>query len=236
MLPWIVLDITDAPDGVPLVLRQRGHEFRILADDLELMSNADDSSSRALSTLGCAHVKTKRHARVIVGGLGMGFTARAALDELPGDAIVEVAEFVPAVVEWNRGPLGPLADNPLDDPRTVLRVGDVRVMIRDAKNRYDAILLDVDNGPRALAHQTNNGLYSVRGIELCWNALKPGGVLGVWSIEDDDRYTDRLKRQGFDARVNKVHGSRIGRGRYHYIWIAGKPRAVETKVSRARAE
>lgn len=187
------------------------------------MSSEDEPSSRALSELGCAHVARDAAARVLVGGLGMGFTLRAALDLVGPRATVEIAELVPEVVTWNEGPLGPLADHPLRDPRTVLFVGDVRTRIRAARDAYDAILLDVDNGPIRVAHESNDALYSDRGISEAHAALRSGGVLGVWSLADHAGFTKRLERHGLDARVHRVFGSRKGRGREHVIWIAKKP-------------
>lgn len=220
MLAWEELATATAPDGVQLQLRRRGHEYLIRAGGIELMSNEDESSSRALGELGCAHLKGVREARVLVGGLGMGYTARAALDHVSQTSVVEIAELVSAVVDWNRGPLADLAGRPLEDPRAELHLADVRARIRAVPARYDAILLDVDNGPAALAHKANNALYSSHGLERAWNALRPGGVLGVWSISDDHRFTERCKRQGFAVRVERVHGSRKGRGRFHVIWLA----------------
>ncbi len=219
MIPWETLATAEAPDGEPLELRRRGDEYRIRAGGLELMSTEDEPSSRSLAELGCARLTRGPKTRVLVGGLGMGFTLRAALD-LVGSGRVEVAELVPAVVAWNEGPLGPFAGHPLRDPRCDLFVGDVRVRIRAAKELYDAILLDVDNGPIALAHAGNNALYGSRGIAEAYNALKPGGVLGVWSLRDDKRFTVRLRRQGFEARTERVFGSRKDRGREHVIWVA----------------
>jgi spermidine synthase len=223
MIPWETLATATAPDGVPVELRRRAHEHRILAGGRELMSSEDEGSSRALGALGCAHLDPAEPARVLVGGLGMGYTARAVLDLLGPAAIVEVAELVDAVVEWNRGPLAALAGAPLDDPRTELHVGDVRARIRTGRGRYAAILLDVDNGPNALAHPQNNALYGRRGIAEIWAALRPGGVLGVWSLLDERPFTRRLEQQGFSARVHRVEGSRQGRGRYHHVWIACRP-------------
>lgn len=231
MLPWEVLANSIAPDGEKLELRRRGRDYVIRAGGHELMSNEDESSSRALSDLGCKHLP-ERDARVLVGGLGMGYTLRAALDLLPKGGTVEIAELVPAVVEWNRGVLGDLAGRPLDDPRTVLHVGDVRVRIRKQKNAYDAILLDVDNGPSALAHKSNDGIYSNNGLAYALESLRPGGVLGVWSISDDSQFTHRLKRQGFEVKVEFVHGSRKGRGKFHVIWLARKPSAAKQPLSR----
>jgi spermidine synthase len=220
MLPWERLGSAIAPDGEPLELRRRGHEYRIWAGKHELMSNEDEPSSRSLADLGCAHLSSNAPARVLVGGLGMGFTLRAALDRVGPHGVVEIAELVPEVVAWNEGPLGPLAEHPLRDPRTELHVGDVRRRIRAASAFYDAILLDVDNGPISVAHTGNDALYSERGIREAFGALRPGGVFGVWSLLDDARFTVRLERRGFDVKVHRVFGSRKGRGREHVIWIA----------------
>ncbi|MBW2731464.1 MAG: spermidine synthase [Deltaproteobacteria bacterium] len=223
MIPWVKLASTEAMDGKQLELRKRGDEYLIVADGLQLMSSEDEGSSRELALLGCEHLKKGAAARVLVGGLGMGYSQRAALDCVGRKVVVEVCELVPAVVEWNRNELGALAKFPLDDPRTELHVEDVRQRIDAAAARYDAILLDVDNGPIALAHKRNNALYSVRGIQAAWGALKPGGVFGLWSFSDDKRFTTRLEKQGFEVRVRRVEGSRKGRGRYHVIWIARRP-------------
>lgn len=226
MLPWERLGEAIAPDGARLELRRRGHEYRIWAGGVELMSNEDEPSSRALADLGCAHLAAadRRAApRVLVGGLGMGYTLRAALDLVGPRGVVEIAELVPEVVAWNEGPLGPLAGHPLRDPRTELHVGDVRARIDPARDRYDAILLDVDNGPIRVAHEANDALYSPRGIAAASRALRPGGVLGVWSLADDARFTTRLQRGGLEVQVHRVFGSRKGRGREHVIWIARRP-------------
>jgi spermidine synthase len=229
--PWEKIAEATAPDGELLSLRRRDREFLILAGGRDLMSSEDDGSSRALSELGCQHLEPGRAARVLVGGLGMGFTLRAALDAVGPNTVVEIAEFVPAVVEWNEGVLGELAGDPLKDPRTELHVGDVRARITHAAAAYDAILLDVDNGPTAHAHDANNALYSQRGIASAWKALRPAGVLGVWSFSDDARFTARLKQQGFHTTVNRVPGSRKGRGRQHVIWIAQKPATKSRRPS-----
>ena len=229
MEPWERLATATAPDGQPLELRRRGAEYRIRAGRHELMSSDDESSSRAVAELGCAHIAAGGAARVLVGGLGMGYTLRAALDLVGSRATVEVAELVPEVVTWNEGPLGPLAANPLRDPRTELHLGDVRTRIRAGRDVYDAILLDVDNGPIAVAHAANDALYGDRGIAESWAALRPGGVLSVWSLLDDARYTARLRRRGFAVGVHRVFGSRKGRGREHVIWIA---RRAETRSRR----
>ncbi|MCK5799553.1 MAG: spermidine synthase [Deltaproteobacteria bacterium] len=218
MLPWKELGHGDAPDGKVLVLRRRGDEFLIVADGYDLMSSDDEGSSRTLADLACAHLPTA--SRVLVGGLGMGYTLRATLDTLGPQAHVDIAELVPVVVEWNREFLGALASHPLDDPRTALLLGDVRASIGQASASYDAILLDVDNGPNALAHRQNDALYSRKGLSEIRNALRPRGVLGVWSFNDDEAFTRRLRQTGFSPTVHRVSASRRGRGRYHYIWVA----------------
>jgi spermidine synthase len=186
------------------------------------MSSHDDRSSLALAELGCAFIKKDRRAKILVGGLGMGFTLRAALDAVGEQAVVEVAELVEAVGEWNREFLGALAGEPLADPRAKLLIEDVAKVIARAKSSYDAILLDVDNGPDALAHDQNDGLYGFRGVDAAWRALGPGGVLGVWSFSDDARFTKRLRKRGFEAEAKAVPASRKGRGRKHVIWVARK--------------
>ena len=150
----------------------------------------------------------------------MGFTLRAVLDAVGSDSVVEVAELVPAVVSWNEEFLGALANRPLEDTRVELHRLDVREKIVTSRERYAAILLDVDNGPRVHAHQTNRRLYSSRGLQEAWRALEPGGVLGVWSFGDDASFTRRLGAQGFVVQVHRVEGSRRGRGRRHVIWVA----------------
>ncbi len=222
MIPWEKLAKGKAPDGEVLELRRRGHEYLIYAGGYDLMSSEDDTSSIALSEHGCAHIAGKKRARVLVGGLGMGYTLRAALDRVSDSSTVEIAELVSSVVDWNREWLGDLAGNPLDDPRTRLVRGDVRKPIRAAKNSYDAILLDVDNGPDALAHKQNDGLYGTKGIDDAYQALNKGGVLGVWSFDDEPKFTRRLEKRGFAVTTHRVSASRKGRGRYHQIWIARK--------------
>ncbi|MCP4447756.1 MAG: hypothetical protein GY811_20825 [Myxococcales bacterium] len=224
MIPWEKLAKGKAPDGQVLELRRRGHEYLIYAGGYDLMSSEDDTSSLALSEYGCAHLGGIKKARVLVGGLGMGYTLRAALDQVSESSTVEVAELVSSVVEWNREWLGELAGCPLNDSRTRLLLEDVRKPIRVAKNSYDAILLDVDNGPDALAHKQNDGLYGKRGIDSAYDALKTGGVFGVWSFDDDPGFTRRLEKRGFAVQTHRVSASKKGRGRYHQIWAARKGR------------
>jgi len=228
VIPWEKLATGRAPDGQPLELRRRGHEYLIYAGGYDLMSSEDDVSSKALGELGCAHLQGRKHARVLVGGLGMGYTLRAALDAVSDSCQVEVAELVGCVADWNRKWLADLAGHPLDDPRTTLLLEDVRAPIHrskatSTKKKYDAILLDVDNGPDALAHKSNDGLYGKAGLERAFAAIAPGGVFALWSFGDDAAFTRRLSRVGFIVATHKISASKKGRGRYHQIWTARKP-------------
>lgn len=225
---WQEIATAHAPDGARLELLRRGGEYLIRAGGYDLMSSEDASSSRALAELGCAHLSGAAQGRVLVGGLGMGFTARAALAATGRGVRVDVAELVPAVVDWNRAALAALADHPLDDPRTELLPGDVADIIEAARARYDAVLLDVDNGPDALAHDGNERLYSRAGIAATRRALRAGGVLAVWSYSDDPSFTRRLRAHGFTVGVERVLGSKKGRGRHHYVWVARAPEGTRT--------
>ena len=169
--------------------------------------------------LGCQRARTLRRPRVLAGGLGMGFTLRAALDILPPTALVLVAELVPAVLEWNRGPLGMLARRPLDDPRVHIENGDVAATMLSNPGRFDAVLIDVDNGPLALTASSNAGLYDREGIALARSSLRPGGVLAVWSAGDDRRFEQRLRAAGFSVQRERV-SSRLKKGPRHTILVA----------------
>jgi spermidine synthase len=226
MIPWENLDQVEAPGGGKLSLHRRGHEFSIRIDGKELMGNRQHGSEDALSTAGCAHVLQTPRARVMIGGLGMGFSVRAALDVLRKDALVEVVELVPAVVAWNRGPLASLAGAPLEDPRVEVVTCDVVEQIARSRSHYDAILLDTDNGPDALTAPGNARLYGPAGLEKAARALRPGGMLAIWSASDDARFTARLKRAGYHVRVERAlarhNGSKRG-GKRHVLWLAQKP-------------
>lgn len=221
MIPWEKLGAARTPDGTELSLHRRGSEFVVRVDDVVLMNSRAHHSEDQLAMLGCAHCRSLPGARVLVGGLGMGFTLRAALDVLAPDARVDVAELLPAVVDWNRGPLAALAAAPLSDPRVTVRVADVRRVLDAAPDAYDAVLLDVDNGPTALTADTNQGLYGEAGLRRIASALRPRGVLALWSAGDDGHFTARLRRTGFEVRQERVR-ARKGKGSTHVLWLATK--------------
>jgi spermidine synthase len=219
MKPWILLGDSHTPDGTRLTLMTRDREHVIFADGKILMSSRMHGSEEALATLACAHVTKASSPRVLVGGLGLGYTLRATLDVLPPGATVVVAELVPGVVEWNRGPLGPLAGHPLEDRRVEVAVGDVAVTMRKEKVGFDAILLDVDNGPDAFTSAQNAGLYANHGVTQAHAALKPGGVLAVWSAWEDRKFEQRLRWAGFTVTMHRVRARLKQGGPRHTIFL-----------------
>lgn len=224
MLPWIQLDSATIPgEAGELRLKQRGSEFSIMLGANELMNSRLSGSEEALATLSWERIKAHPKPRVLIGGLGMGFTLRAALTVLPEDAGVTVAELVPAVVAWARGPMAEVFKGCLDDPRVGIHQGEVGEAIRAGKAAYDAILLDVDNGPDGLTRKSNDRLYDFAGLRAARDALRPGGVLAVWSSGPDPDFTRRLKDSGFavDAVNTRANGKRGGAR--HVIWLAVKP-------------
>lgn len=225
MQPWEVLDRARAPDGAELVLARRGDEWVVRAGGHVLMSSRTHGSEEALATLALERVARPR--AVLLGGLGLGFTLRALLDRLPPDAKVVVAELIPELAAWNRGPAAALAGHPLDDPRVRLQLGDVLGRIAESRGAYDAILLDVDNGPSALTHASNDRLYGEAGVRACRGALRQGGALAVWSAGPDERYRSRLERAGLEARAVTVpaRGLKPGGagGVRHVVFVATAP-------------
>ena len=222
MIPWTVLDTAKLPDGSgELRLKRRGAEFSIMLGTNELMNSRLSGSEEALASLSCQRIKDRRSPHLLIGGLGMGFTLRAALAELDGDASVTVAELVPAVVAWARGPMKDVFGTCLDDPRVTICETDVAKLIASAMATYDAILLDVDNGPEGITHKGNDSLYDATGLAAAHVALKPGGVLAVWSAGPDAAFTRRLGRAGFAVDEVKVRANGR-RGARHTVWIATK--------------
>jgi spermidine synthase len=217
VIPWEELGRARAPDGAELVLCRRGEELVIRAGGRDLMSSRMHGSEEELARRACAGLGDG--ARVLVGGLGLGYTLRAALDALPAGASVTVAELVPAVVDWNRGPLAPLAGRPLDDPRVTVEVADVGAVIRRPGKRWDAILLDGDNGPVALTRRGNQALYGATGLSVARAALRLGGTLGVWSASPDDAFAARLRRAGFEVTVATVPARGPAGGSRHTLFF-----------------
>jgi spermidine synthase len=222
MIPWQLLDSAPIPGNDQLLrLYQRGGEFSIRIDGREVMNSAVHGSEEALAELALARIIGRSRPRVLIGGLGLGFTTAAALRQLGAGGRVVVAELVPAVVKWNRASLGQPAGHPLQDPRVTVREGDVASLLGTEHQAYDAVLLDVDNGPEDLTRRGNHWLYTRAGLEAASKALRPGGVLAVWSAGPDRAFFQRLRRAGFEVDEVRV-GSRGPRGRSrHTIWLAG---------------
>jgi len=221
--PWEELGRAQTPDGSDMTLCRRGHEYVILADGKPLMSSRMHGSEEALAAAIPEAARAGEAPCVLVGGLGMGFTLRATLDVLPAGARVVLAELLPAVVDWNRGPLAPLAGHPLADRRVEVALGDVADTLRAARARFDAALLDVDNGPRAFTQSGNAGLYGDQGLADAFAALKPGGVLAVWSAWDDRKFEHRLRYAGFRVETRRVRGRLQRGGPKHTIFLGTRP-------------
>ncbi len=222
MIPWVHIDTADIPGGEgTLRLKRRGTEFSIMLGDNELMNSRLSGSEQALATLACERLQG-RPPRLLIGGLGMGFTLRAALDKLGPQADVVVAELDPAVVAWARGPMAEVFKGSLDDPRVTIREADVGALIEAGRGGWDAILLDVDNGPDGLTRESNDRLYSAGGLRSAFAALRPGGLLAVWSSGPDAAFTKRLKQAGFAVEEVRARANGKGGGARHVIWIAAK--------------
>lgn len=210
-------------DGTVMKLMRRSDEYIILANGKPLMSSRMHGSEEVLATLACQRAGELEQPCVLIGGLGMGFTLRATLDVLPPGAKVVVAELVPEVVEWNRGPLGALAEDPLKDPRVQVETDDVAITLSSRPGQFDAVLLDVDNGPAAFTSSPNNaGLYDDRGIALAFAALKMEGMLAVWSAREDRKFEQRLRHGRFDVEVQSVRGRLKSGGPKHTIFLGHK--------------
>ncbi|AZG77205.1 spermidine synthase [Methylocystis rosea] len=221
MIPWTLLDTAPIPGGEgELRLKRRGAEFSIMLGDIELMNSRLSGSEEALATLSCERIQARPQPRLLIGGLGMGFTLRAALTVLGAKARIVVAELVPAVVAWARGPMAEVFGASLTDPRVSIEEGDVGRLIRSGRATYDAILLDVDNGPEGLTREANDGLYDIEGLRAARKALRHNGVLAVWSSGPDRNFTSRLRKAGFRVDEVKVRANGGRGGARHVIWIA----------------
>ncbi|WID99055.1 hypothetical protein QO058_12860 [Bosea vestrisii] len=229
MKPWAQLDIASIPGGGTLKLMRRGEdEFSITLGHNELMNSRLKGSEEALATLAIDRIGKRPKPRLLIGGLGMGFTLRAALAALPADAEIVVAELIPAVIAWARGPLAPIFAGCLDDPRVSVQEADVATAIRETPGSYDAILLDVDNGPDGLMVEANDRLYDSAGLAYAKASLRSGGVLAVWSAGPDRSFTQRLRQAGFAVEEKTVRARAGSGGAKHVIWLADAAGAAST--------
>lgn len=220
MIAWELLDQAKVPGGVEeLRLYRRNRDYSIRLGGYELMTSRVHGSEDALADFACERVADRSGCRLLIGGLGMGFTVAAALRRLQDDARVVVAELVPEVIEWNRGVLADLAGRPLEDPRVQVREIDVAKILRTEHQAYDAVLLDVDNGPAGSTRQQNHWLYTPAGLAATAAALRSGGVLTVWSAGPDRSFSPRLRRAGFNAREIRVRARGLRGGARHTIWL-----------------
>jgi spermidine synthase len=233
--PWELLGRTTTPAGDEMTLTRHGNEYVINASGRSLMSSRMSGSEEALATFACARATTIEAPCCLVGGLGMGFTLRAALDLLPADATVVVAELVAGVVEWNRGPLAPLAGHVLRDRRVVVEVADVLDVLRANPGRFDAVLLDVDNAPAAFTTASNARLYEDAGLAVLRASLSPEGIAGVWSAHEDRRFEQRLRYAGFRVRVERVRARLDKGGPRHVIFIGETGETAGSSVRPRRA-
>jgi spermidine synthase len=226
MIPWVHLDTATVPNGgSELKLMRRGDEFMIVAGNLTLMNSRLSGSETALAELACDRLRGRARCRMLIGGYGMGFTLRAARAGLGADAQILVAELVPAIMQWARGAMAGITGDSLTDPRVSVREADVVDVIASGRVGFDAILLDVDNGPDALSHSANDRLYDLRGLQAARRALRPEGLLAIWSAAPNKNFVGRLGRAGFaveeiEARAHK------GRGGRHVIWAATKAKGA----------
>lgn len=222
MIARELLATAAVPGGDPLRLYRRGDDFMIVLDRNELMNSRMSGSEEALATMTLARLAGRRAPRLLIGGYGMGFTLRAALAVPPRDARVTVAELVPEIIDWAKGPMAALTAGCLDDPRVAVRIGDVGAAIAAGQAAWDAILLDVDNGPDGLTRAGNDALYAPAGLAAAKAALTPGGVLAIWSAAPDPAFARRLKQSGFDTEEVAVRARANGKGPRHVIWFARK--------------
>ncbi|MFT6897633.1 MAG: spermidine synthase [Paraglaciecola sp.] len=224
MIPWTILGTANIPNnGGELKLTRRENEFSIHLTGIrgELMNSRTHSSELALAELGCAHILGAENCKVLVGGLGMGFTLSAALKATTSSSEVVVAELIPEVIEWNKGPLGECANRPLNDSRVQVHLGDVAGLFKSQNATYDSVLLDVDNGPEGFTNADNNNLYSLQSLLAIRQTLHPGGVLAVWSAWNDPKFSIQLKKAGFAVETKTVRAHK-GKGSCHTIYLARK--------------
>jgi spermidine synthase len=227
MIPWLQIDTARVPDSeVELRLMRRGSEFSMMLGQNELMNSRLSGSEEALATLACKRIEAVKRPHLLIGGLGMGFTLRAALTVLGPDAQITVAELVPAVVAWARGPMADLFGHSLGDARASIVTADVSEVIQSHPSAFDAILLDVDNGPEGLIRKANDALYTIKGLTKIRRALRPGGVLAVWSSGPNTSFSKRLRDADFVVNEVGVRATTKRSGAHHVIWFATKAKGA----------
>jgi spermidine synthase len=226
MKPQMKLATAWTPDGGEMGLYQHDRDFSIKINGQELMNSRQHESEQELARLGCAHLSDRKAPCVLIGGLGMGYTLRQALDILGPDANVVVSELLPAVVNWNREYLRDLNGQPLEDKRTELITGDIFQLISQSIGRFDAILLDVDNGPNAMTDSGNQRLYSSTGIYACRCALRKQGSLAIWSTEPSKVFEQLLMSCGFQVRRYRVKAYQASHSKPLFIWIAAEDETI----------
>ena len=222
MIPRELIGEAEVPGGPPLRLFRRGSDFMIVLERNELMSTRMHGSEVALGTMACDRLAGHKAPHLLIGGYGMGYTLRAVLGQLGPGAHVTLVELVPGIIDWARGPMAAVTAGCLDDPRVKLTMGDVGASMAHSNAQYDAILLDVDNGPEGLTRAANDGLYSPQGLANAKQALRPGGILAVWSAAPDTAFGRQLERGGFSVETVKVRARETGKGATHIIWFATK--------------
>ncbi len=222
MIPRELIGEAEVPGGPPLRLFRRGSDFMIVLERNELMSTRMHGSEVALGTMACDRLAGHKAPHLLIGGYGMGYTLRAVLGQLGPGAHVTLVELVPGIIDWARGPMAAVTAGCLDDPRVTLAMGDVGASMAHSNAQYDAILLDVDNGPEGLTRAANDGLYSPQGLANAKQALRPGGILAVWSAAPDTAFGRQLERGGFSVETVKVRARETGKGTTHIIWFATK--------------
>ena len=222
MKPNIKLATANTPDGGEMVLYKHDRDFSIKINGHELMNSRQHESEMELARLGCGYLAGQAQPRVLIGGLGMGYTLRQTLGLLSSDAHVVVSELLSAVVEWNREFLGELNDHPLNDKRAEIIIGDIYQLLEKSKNKFDTILLDIDNGPEAIVDTGNQRLYTPTGIQLCRRALRNKGCLAVWSGIPSKSFEQVLRNCGFHLQRYKLHSYKQSKKESLFVWVASE--------------
>ncbi len=237
MKPTVQIAATTAPDGTDITLYEHDGDYSIYAGRQQLMCSRQHESEFELARLGCERIASHREPTLLIGGLGMGYTLRKALDLLPPKATVVVAELLPDIIRWNRDIIGHLCEHPLHDPRVVLQAADVMEVMRQSTVTFDAILLDVDNGPQAFTTGSNSGIYKSAGIKACMRAMHTKGCLAIWSASSDKRFENLLQKLGLNVRAYPAAASTSSKRFSRCIWVASRdPRSLPEPRVRAAVD